>query len=172
MSNNTLKKSSQGGCILPNFHYEFYFASVITPFIKAHKDPYFFKTEKFLTKKLLLKKSYLMLLWLHHLTCIKNKTISVKVSLLPSRTHMETLVKAPMAHKTNSKEQILHKTHFFKVSFCIKKASRLRPSLLQAGRSLSLLSTQLFPVFETNLLFLRSYTFTAPFYIENFFVLK
>jgi len=82
---------------------------------------------------------------------------------------MYTLTKAPMAHKTNSKEQIVFKFYKFKVS--IKSNFLTEYSLKSIDQGLlSLLNAKsLFPVFDTNLLFLKSYNIQTLLTDKTFF---
>lgn len=47
---------------------------------------------------------------------MKTKNKSIKFSFLPIKRKSYTLTKAPMAHKTNSKEQFVFKFYKFKAS--------------------------------------------------------
>lgn len=82
---------------------------------------------------------------------------------------MYTLTKAPMAHKTNSKEQIVFKFYKFKVS--IKSNFLTEYSLKSIDQGLlSLLNAKyLFPVFDTNLLFLKNYNIQTLLTDKTFF---
>lgn len=82
---------------------------------------------------------------------------------------MYTLTKAPMAHKTNSKEQIVFKFYKFRVS--IKSNFLTEYSLKSINQCLlSLLNTRLlFPVFDTNLLFLKNYSIQTLLSDKKFF---
>lgn len=81
----------------------------------------------------------------------------IKFAFLPIKRKSYTLTKAPMAHKTNSKEQFVFK--FYKFKACIKTRFTIDGGLESVNMSLlALLQTKsIFPVFETNLLLLKHY---------------
>jgi hypothetical protein len=84
---------------------------------------------------------------------------------------MYTLTKAPMAHKTNSKEQFVFR--FFKFSTSIKTvftASR-NPQTLNTGLLAVLIARKSFPIFETNVLLLKRYSIILSICDSNFFSL-
>jgi len=85
-----------------------------------------------------------------------------RIGILPARAHITTVTKAPMAHKTNSKEQFLFKVYNFKFSFKFPVPSKLSASGVGQGAYVLLLTKRLFPVFETNLLFLKAYKISYP----------
>lgn len=75
-----------------------------------------------------LKKSVLLAAWLRYLTTNLNLTTRASITALPKKRKLYTLTKAPMAHKTNSKEQYMFKFFFFRCSFrlpfCDSRAAR------------------------------------------------
>ena len=120
-------------------------------------------------KRILMKKSYLILSWFSYLSSTghsnKARTSSykaVKLAILPARRKMYTLTKAPMAHKTNSKEQFLLKFYNFKFSLNLSYCHTLIPTSPAAGAHQFLLLQNIFPVFETNLLLLKYYILRYP----------
>ena len=62
-----------------------------------------------------------------------------------------------MAHKTNSKEQFMFKFYNFVFTVKLNTLISQQPSSVEQAAYASVLSEQLFPVFETNLLTLKSY---------------
>lgn len=74
-----------------------------------------------------------------------------------------------MAHKTNSKEQFLFKFYNFKFSFSLKTNPKLAPATISQGAHSLSITKELFPVFETNMLFLKSYEVSYPVHDKNFF---
>ena len=116
-----------------------------------------------------MKKSYLILSWFSYLSSAgafnksrKGSPRAIKLAILPSRRKMYTLTKAPMAHKTNSKEQFLLKFYNFKFSLTLDHCRTLVPSSPAAGAHQFLLLQKIFPVFETNLLLLKYYILRYP----------
>lgn len=121
---------------------------------------------------ILVKQSYLIMTWLYYLTFTvkqKDEDRIIEFAFLPIRRKMYTLTKAPMAHKTNSKEQIVFKFYKFKVS--IKSNFLTEYSLKSIDQGLlSLLNAKyLFPVFDTNLLFLKNYSIQTLLTDKTFF---
>lgn len=145
--------------------YSFRFMSLIPPisdndFGPAHQTPY-----TPLPNRLFLKRSYLILSWLFYMTTADyspETDLKPRLAVLPARNSKYTLTKAPMAHKTNSKEQFLFRFYKFKFSFTGSLETELLPTNhLQGGHAVEL-TKNLFPVFETNLLFLKTYEITWP----------
>ena len=112
------------------------------------------------TWRLTFKKSYLILYWISYLsTQIKTTKSDRKVSMaiLPRKRSIYTLTKAPMAHKTNSKEQYAFNFYnFIFTTTLLSSFPTLNLTTLQMAYVLHL-TRSLFPVFETNLLFLKSF---------------
>jgi len=129
--------------------------------------------DSFLKKStILVKQSYLIMTWLYYLTFTvkkKDEDRVIEFAFLPIRRKMYTLTKAPMAHKTNSKEQIVFKFYKFKVSIKSNFISEYSLKSVDQGL-LSLLNAKLlFPVFDTNLLFLKSYNIQTFLTDKTFF---
>ena len=80
-----------------------------------------------------------------------------KINILPSKYKLYTLQKAPMAHKTNSKEHYKFKFFYFNLVFKTILSSECYLHNINIATLFFFLSKPLFPVFETNLLFLKSY---------------
>ena len=80
---------------------------------------------------------------------------SLKLSILPARQQIYTLTKAPMAHKTNSKEQFLFRYYNFKFSASLNLDTNFVPSSIDQGAFTLSRFLSSFPVFETNVLFLK-----------------
>lgn len=83
---------------------------------------------------------------------------------LPVRQKHYTLQKAPMAHKTNSKEHYKFKFFFFKITFKANMKMSNTISSFDEGLFFSLLLKPNFPTFSTNQLLLKSYKIL--FYIQ------
>ena len=123
------------------------------------------------------KRSYLIFSWLHYLTTrslSREIECRVRISMLPSTQSFYTITKAPMAHKTRSKEQFIFKFYHFVITF------KVDPLLMVSSRSTSIeslayvliLTKQLFPVFETNLLYLKYYRVMYLMLDQSFFTYK
>ena len=72
-----------------------------------------------------------------------------------------------MAHKTNSKEQFLFKFYNFKFSFELRVSQRSLSSTYFQGAYILMLTRDLFPTFETNILFLKYYEVSYPIKASN-----
>ena len=156
---------------LPIIRYSFRFTSLIPPFTDMISVDSGVNTVTSSSSRLLFRRSYLVLSWISYLTRFgkwRNKQFKPHLAILPSKRKLYTLTKAPMAHKTNSKEQFLFKFYNFKFSFeLIPDSSTFKPTVLQ-GSHLMFLTRNLFPVFETNLLFLKYYEVTYPIRVIKF----
>ena len=91
-----------------------------------------------------------------------NRVPTVKLAILPASRKMYTLQKAPMAHKTNSKEQFMFKFYNFKFSVNLQVDKKFLPTSVTQGAYTLNLAYRFFPVFETNLLFLKYYKIHYP----------
>jgi hypothetical protein len=79
------------------------------------------------------------------------------VIILPAKLKSYTMQKAPMAHKTNSQEHFKFKFYFFGLSFKSVIKINSFPASKEAFLLALMFSRKLCPVFETNLMFLRSF---------------
>lgn len=100
---------------------------------------------------------------------MKTKNKSIKFSFLPIKRKSYTLTKAPMAHKTNSKEQFVFKFYKFKASIKTWFVSDYKLSSLNGSLLALLLTKSIFPIFETNLLLLKHYTIYLTFSDSTYF---
>lgn len=153
--------------------YEFRFVSLIPPhipsFINSKNIPNS-RVGKPNNRRPFLKKSYLLLSWFHYLLSDRCNVTSfrlnnpevLKIAILPTKQNMYTLTKAPMAHKTNSKEQYLFKFYNFKLSINLKPYSNSAINSCVGGAYVLNFTNTIFPVFETNLLFLKYYNINHP----------
>ena len=152
--------------------YELAFSSIIAPSTSRVGLTPQGNARSPLPRRLLVKRSYLLISWVYYLSASLTKAeadFKPKIAILPARSSLYTLTKAPMAHKTNSKEQFRFKFYNFKFSLNLKVVSRLVPkSAVHTAHALSIVK-QTFPVFETNSLFLKNYSVTYPSKDNNFF---
>ena len=179
--NNNFKSTNKYSS---SISYELHFASLISPAFSNSGNFINVDDSKTLPKKIHLKKSYLAMSWFNYLheSSISstlpfgekpNDKSSIKptshLAILPSKRSLYTLVKAPMAHKTNSKEQFMFKFYFFKFSITLPLSNTLIPDSIDKAVLTYFLVKDLFPVFETNLLFLKYYQIMFPYKESNFF---
>lgn len=109
-----------------------------------------------------MKQSYLLFSWFHYLTTPRksqNNKLALSIAYLPNKKKNFTATKAPMAHKTNSKEQFSYAYHKFSVSFKIHALNNRVPSSLNAGLGFALIIKKYFKFFETNLFLAKSVRF-------------
>jgi len=85
------------------------------------------------------------------------KKKAVSFITLPVKRKQYTLQRAPMAHKTNSKEHYKFKFFFYKIKFVAAIKNTVQPLSPDSGLFFALLIKPFFPVFGTNLLLLSSY---------------
>jgi hypothetical protein len=119
--------------------------------------------------KILIKQSYIMLVWLHYLSSFsstKNSNPSYNIPsffIYPCRRQSFTLIKSPMAHKTFSQEQFLYKKYQLSVSFSSQLTSSGGVGTLtvcSVGSSTFFLDFILrsMPYISTNLFLIQRYT--------------
>lgn len=141
-----------------DIRYYFLFVSWVAPHIFFNYSRFFFQTNKSRIR-IGIKKSYTILTWLYYLTFTlgrQTKNKSVTFSFLPKRRKMYTLTKAPMAHKTFSKEQFKFQLYTCKVSVSSFFAKENTLLSLEQLKTALLITKNTFPILETNLLFLKT----------------
>lgn len=155
--------------------YNFTFVSLIPPFLlnNLRLSTISSGLTPSLKSKLLMKQSYLILTWFYYLTISttlnKRDLNTLTFSFLPSKSKSYTLTKAPMAQKTRSKEQFYFKFYIFKVSIHTTLNNNFALASLNQSLLAFLTTKSTFPIFETNLLILKSYILNLSFYDQNFF---
>ncbi len=124
-------------------------------------------------KKLYIKQSYLMLTWFYYISLVNfNTKKKINFFIMSKKTNHLTSIKAPMAHKSFSKEQFSFKYYIFILSF--KGFFKNHYILNDINKSLLfiLLSKKFIPSTETNVIFLKNFKFlikVADFDFFNFF---
>lgn len=162
----------------PNFDviYNFKFVSLISPkFVKSISLTSLSRGDQSsnTSSKLFLKQSYLLLTWLYYLTFVQvdgQENKNLRFAFLPTRKKHYTLTKAPMAHKTNSKEQFMFRFYQLRITFKANFNTQIRRDRCDhdfALYSLYLLKSS-FPAFETNSLFLKSCSFHLRFSLSRY----
>lgn len=147
------------GSLIPKLGacHSFLFASWVAPHIFFFKKKFLYNK---MTRKQVLgsKKAYTMLTWLYYMTSFKSqhaKTKKIWFAILPRRTTKYTLTKAPMAHKTFSQEQFQFQYYRCRISFKSTLCHEPVNNTLSETQLCMLTIKELFPFFETNLLFLK-----------------
>lgn len=123
-------------------------------------------------KKILIKQSYMLLTWFYYLsftTGSLEKKGQIRITTLPSILRKFTGTRAPMAHKTNSKEQFQLKYYKFKVKFNTDIIDDNFINSVDAGVLCVFITKKLFPVFETNLIFLKTHFLSFFVMDSNYF---
>lgn len=154
--------------------YSFFFVSLVSPTYWSDEDLLELSSKPANYRRAFFKKSYVLATWLNYLYNAnpKNQPRSVAISVFPINRRRFTLTKAPMAHKTRSKEQFEFKFYFFKITFTtIVKKTRIGSSVNNT-LWLLLTSKHYFPIFETNLLFLKYYNIQIDSNLGHFLKLK
>lgn len=153
--------------------YSLRFASLVSPWggeiNKEFRHP---ETRVPKSRRVAFKKSYLVASWLRYLTFQKfglPSSKSATIAILPSKSRCFTLTKAPMAHKTNSKEQFMFNFYNFKFSAALSVPQEALPRSIAQGGHVLQITKKLFPVFETNLLLLKYYRISYPIKDQTFF---
>lgn len=151
---------------ISDFFFDFFFVSLFAPnFLKNFAPSYKFFP---VYKKIYLKQSYIVLTWFYYLTIINKNKKEMKFFVLPKRKYIGTHLKAPIAHKTWSKEQYVFQFYLIKISFKTK-SSLDTPQSVNAGFLAIFYSSKHFPIFETNLFFLKYFKFIILFNDKNYF---
>lgn len=157
--------------------YNFTFISLIAPYLLNNLRLSNITSSPSTPKKstILLKQSYLIYTWFYFLktSTIANtknaKNNSIVFSILPIKRKSYTLTKAPMAHKTNSKEQYVFKFYKFKACITTNFINNYSLNSVDSGLLALLLTNSVFPVFGTNLLLLKYYSITISLCDSQFF---
>ncbi len=136
-----------------SFH--FLFASIITPLISPNLN-LLFQPDTLTSKKNLLKNSYVILAWFYYMNSIQSPKIGIRFFVLPTRAQVYTLTKAPIAHKSNSKEQYKFVFYLLRVSFTSCAFVENELNSVNQGLLFLLLTKGVLPFFSSNLLILKN----------------
>lgn len=155
------------------------YVSLINPFILSNYS--FENYKRFATlkpnQKVYVKQSYMILTWFYYLNFVfktktKKKITGLRFAMAPKIRRKFTITKAPIAHKTRSKEQILFTFFKFKMTVNVYNFSKINNFEFYTNSDQALLSIILtkktLALSETNLLFLqKKKTFLS--FIDPFF---
>ena len=155
------------------------FASLYTPSSFKDMSLFFRGTSKYNSflknkpnKKILVKQSYVMLIWLSYIAKsrkasdlerndLSNKASCPSFFIYPFRNYKTTITKAPMAHKTYSQEQFMIRFYKFSISFHtnLSVPGCINSSIPSVNSSLFFASflRQNMPIIGTNMLILHKY---------------
>lgn len=165
---------------MPSFlKYSVSFVSLVSPlsFKKTHFNSTYSQKLNKTNNKALFKKSYTILTWFYYLTFVslkKNKKININVFVKPKKKKIFTSLKAPMAHKNNSKEQYKFLFYSYTVSFKSnfdKNEAITNNSVIKNYLFFWTVKKQLLP-FDTNVFFLKSCSFFSTCNDPLFFKIK
>ena len=136
-------------------------------------------TKRTRDSKILIKQSYLMLVWLKYVTLSNENMNSIKDDVSPTssavvhntkkvpsffvypcRLYKFTTIKSPMAHKTFSQEQFICKNYKLSISFTSKISDDNLTSLVHVNSSLYFVAFffQQMPSISTNMLLVQRLT--------------
>lgn len=135
--------------------YSVSFVSLISP--HSLKKNSHFGADVSLRRKLLVKQSYMLLTWFYYTATIatKSKTSPVNFFIMPIVRKQFTFTKAPMAHKTWSKEQYKYQFYKLKVTIRTNLVECTSFSTTNEGLLFLLLFKRMLPQYETNLFFIK-----------------
>lgn len=137
--------------------------------------------------KILVKQSYLILIWLRYISSSQDSFIynnnefgNLENSKVPSffvyppRNYRFTLIKSPMAHKTFSQEQFFFKNYRLSISFTSFISYRAGSASISIFNSLYLINFFFFyaPCVSTNMFFLQRYSLNFYGVEPNYFHIK
>lgn len=140
---------------------------MITPYNLINMR-FFFNNVNFLNK-IYLKQSYIYLIWIYYLHNFQNNhnnNIKIKLIFLPQKKKLFSNIKSTIAHKTNAKEQFFLK--YYKFKYIIIYNSTRDYNFNQILLFLLIIKNK-FPFFETNLFFIKNYSYFLIFF-NNFFL--
>lgn len=152
-----------------NVIYSIVLKSLISPYSIKNLNFFIFNLD-YKKKKILIKQSYLMLTWFYYINAINfNTKKKIKFFIISKRSNLLTLIKAPMAHKSFSKEQFSFYSYTFILSFKASLRDYMKLDDLNKTLLFVLLSKKLAPSAETNLIFLKNFKFLIKSSDSNFF---
>ena len=148
--------------IKKNIKFSFFFTSYISPYLLINLKFFLLCSFK---KKNLIKQSYLLLSWFLYLTFLTDTQCKLNFFIMPLKKFIFTLTKAPIAHKTWSKEQYKIQFFFIKISFYTNLYKFINLNSTNVLLLLLIIKNQ-FIFFETNLFFLKN--FNLLFILKNY----
>jgi len=125
-----------------------------------------------LPSKLSIKKSYLIMSWFNQFSFSKSSPTTKKsthFATLPATRSKYTLTKAPMAHKTNSKEQYEFRFYYTVATLNFNLKSDNFVNSVNAATLSIILCKQALPLLATSVLLIKYYTITYYFNDCNFY---
>jgi hypothetical protein len=147
----------------PHMFYTLKFASIITPHAIKNLS-LSVSTSNFINsyskhKKLFVKQSYILLVWLVYLKkeySTKNNRSKIPSFFIHKKKQTKTTkLKTPMAHKTFSQEQFLLKFYYLSISFQVNHHPNIYPQSINTSLYTFTYLRKTLPFFSTNLLFLK-----------------
>jgi hypothetical protein len=155
-------------------YYTFYFNTLITPYKINNIRLFLHNSSSFKSKKLnklYIKQSYLLLTWFWYIKKKHNLNNKVQPSFVykPTKKYRLTFLKAPMAHKTFSQEQVKLQYFVLTITFKILLPSQLINNMFNFNKILYLILNlrQNIPFIETNLFLLRRFKLSICFYEDT-----
>ena len=157
---NTLKTSQT-----PQIKYAFHFVSLITPHKITNVRLLNSKSNSPISKKhkkLFTKQSYLLMTWLWYIQKNHSRTSKPSFAFKPTNVHKTTILKAPMAHKTFSQEQLQFKFYQLVISFRVPTPYSCKVLTVNQLFYLIVSLKSSIPFVETNLFLLKRFQILIP----------
>lgn len=150
-------------------HYSFKFTSYFPLHKISALSPNYIKNNVEIENKhkKYIKQSYLLFTWFYYINLFDKKKKLINFFTLPITKYHFTLTKAPIAHKTWSKEQYGYKTYNFVISF--KNITFEHAFSLNEFLFIIHSFTKTYQHNETNLFFLKSLRFYFKITDNNYF---
>jgi len=145
--------------------YAFHFVSLITPHKITNVRLLNSKSNSSISKKhkkLFTKQSYLLMTWLWYIQKNHSETSKPSFSFKPTNVHKTTILKAPMAHKTFSQEQLQFKFFQLVISFKIPTPHNFKVLTVNQLLYLIISLKSSIPFVETNLFLLKRFQILLP----------
>lgn len=157
---------------LPQVGYTFFFSSLLPLSSSQESLKKLHFGRKRLPTRLLIKRSFILFLWINYLKSQSTRANKVRLSYVPTKRSLITLARAPMAHKKASKEQF--KLTYLKFRLHIEEAvSKESPKLTTShARLLALSVGNRLGSFSTNLVFTDACTLKYLIISDNKFHYK
>lgn len=136
------------------FKFSLKFNSIYLPSSVSNIKLLNFKKNFWKKNKIKVKQSYILLVWIRYINYLFKGSKTPSIFIFPFNKYKTTVLKAPMAHKTNSQEQFIFKEYTLGITFNLC----LNSFTLNETLYYILLIKKIIPNYSTNLLFLRKFT--------------
>lgn len=114
------------------------------------------------TKKIYIKQSYILLVWINYLKKVNQKEKIGFIFFKPKKQKKITIIKAPMAHKTFSQEQFLFKYFNLTLVFYLNNFKQYKQLNINQSIKYYFLQKKKLKYISTNLFFLHRIVVITP----------